>query len=106
MKAVLLERIGLQLISMEVLYITSTHLALSRPERSNNVVRDLDFTIHLNFKNRTKLYVGICVCISTTECVIVNKIFIRFWMSYTMNKIKYYHIVLLYNMSVNIFGGE
>ena len=35
----------------------------------------------------------------------MNKIFIRSWMSYIINKINYYYIILLYNMSVNIFGG-
>ena len=86
--AVLLEHIGLLWISMKVQHITSTHLASSRLKRSNNIVRNLDFTIHLNFKNQTKLYVGIYVYISFTECVIVNKIFIRSWMGYTINKNK------------------
>ena len=82
---------------MEVLHITSTHLASSQLKKSNDIVRNLDFTTHLNFKNQTKLYVDICVYIFSTECVVVNRIFIRSWMSYTINKtinkIKYYYII-------------
>ena len=73
--------------------------------RSNNIAKNLDFTIHLNIKSQTKLYVDICVYIPFTECVIVNKISSWSWMSYTINKITYYCIILLYNVSVNIFGG-
>ena len=90
---------------MEVLHITSTHSASSLPKKSNNVVKNLDIIIHLYFKNPTKSFVDICAYIYFIECVIVNKIFIRSWKSYTINKIKYYYIISLYNMSVNIFGG-
>ena len=78
---------------LAVLSITSTRLVLSRSKKLNDIVRNLDFTIHLNFRNRTKLYVDICVYIFFTECVIVNKISIQSWMSYTINKIEYYHII-------------
>ena len=39
---------------LTVLHITLTHLASSRPKKSNDIVRNLDFTTHLNFKNQTK----------------------------------------------------
>ena len=43
------------LVSMvSVLHITLTHLASSQLKKSNDIVRNLDFTIHLNFKNQTK----------------------------------------------------
>ena len=62
-------------------------------EEIKDIVRNLDFTIHLNFRNQTKLYVDICVYIFFTECVIVNKISIQSWMSYIINKIEYYYII-------------
>ena len=89
----------------EAQHITSTHSVFLRLRKSKNYVRSLDSTIHLYFKNPTKSFVDICVYIFSIECVIVNKISIRSWMSYTINRIKYYYIILLYNMSVNIFGG-
>ena len=78
---------------VSVLPITSTLLASSRSKKLNDIVWNLDFTIHLNFKNPTKLYVDICVYIFFTECVTVNKISIQSWMSYTINKIEYYYII-------------
>ena len=39
---------------LTVLRITSTHLASSPPKKSNDIVRNLDFTTHLNYKNQTK----------------------------------------------------
>ena len=42
---------------------------------------------------KPKLYAVIYVYISSTECVIVKQISIRSWMSYTINKIKYYYII-------------
>ena len=83
MKAVLLEHIGLLLISLAlvmptvltVLHFISTHSASSQLKKSNDIVRNLDFTTHLNFKNQTNIYVDICVYIFSTECVVVNRIF-------------------------------
>ena len=76
-----------------VLPITSTLLASSQSRRLSDIVRNLDFTIQLIFRNQTKLYVDISVYIFFTECVIVNKISIQSWMSYTINKIENYYII-------------
>ena len=47
----------------------------------------------VDFQDQTKLYVDISVYIFFTECVIVNKISIQSWMSYTINKIENYYII-------------